>query len=88
MPSVFGPKTALRVTICALWAVSCAKQTQPASNAQKSTNSNLKQDVKHTTAAVGRTAVGVGNRVERGASRVTRKLNEGADAIDAALKGK
>lgn len=80
------------LTLGLLAVSSCAKQTMPPANgrepASSQPSSTAKQDVKHTAAAANSAAVGVGNRVERGVSRVSRKLNEGADAIDAALKGK
>ncbi|HMA94712.1 MAG TPA: hypothetical protein VKP30_18610 [Polyangiaceae bacterium] len=70
-------------------AYACSKQERPSNTPGASaSSSDASQTTKDKARDVNRAIVRTGDEVERGVRPATDKLNQGADTIDSALKGK
>lgn len=79
----------LFVFVLSVAAYGCSKQDRPANSAAPAASgSSGAQSIKDDAHDANQAIVRTGDEVERGVRPATDKLNQGADAIDSALKGK
>lgn len=79
----------LFVLVLCVAAYGCSKQERPANSATPAASgSSRTQSIKDDAHDANQAIVRTGDEVERGVRPATDKLNQGADVIDSALKGK